>query len=310
MECGHRRRVVQVVPPSAMITWRGSMWSSRPARGSRRVASRRQRQHAGRGHHQHDAQQGVASARGGSFGRHTRAALQPGAEVEHGHGHDRHGKHQQGHGQVQALRQRQGTGVPPLVERTDDRVGLVEEHAAQDRPDQEDQRVPFAHRQAGQRRAGAPASHDEADAEQHAAGGLRAPVGVEHIKFGGRDQPPGGEILQTDQGCHDRREHDLDDGHVAEIEDARETAAAAEAGLFEEPAEEEADQSRGQQTGGRVEQIAREKGGDHDHCLLTNQAAAKPPAKTQTRKTALPLSSSAMPERACPEVQPRARRLA
>ncbi len=169
--CGHGGQYVQRCGGRGLV----------PGRGGGGVGRLRKPQHAGRGGQQHGAQQGVAAARGGGFGRHTRAALQPGAEVEHGDSQDRHCRDQQGHGQVQALRQRQGAGVPPLVERSDERVALVEEHAAQNRSDQEDQRVPFAHRQAGQRRAGAPAPHDEADAEKHAAGGLRAPVGIEHI---------------------------------------------------------------------------------------------------------------------------------
>ena len=116
---------------------------------------------------------------------------------------------------------------PDVVERVERREDVDrdgEDRRAHEDADERHDRVPPAGRRRDHGRAGAQPAHDEADAQQEATHELRPDEGLVDPQAGQVHQAEPLERVQADHRHQDGGEHDLEDGHVVQVELGRQLA--------------------------------------------------------------------------------------
>ena len=146
------------------------------------------------------------------------------------------------------------------MERLDQRVDLGEHQRARVEAGPVDQAVQPAGGGGRQRGPRAVAAHHEPDAEHQAADDLRREVGGHEVDQRQVEEADPREVGDAEHRGHDRREHDLEDGHVVQVELRRQLARAAEAGALQGEPEPEADDERPDQARLDAEQAVLKSG--------------------------------------------------
>ncbi len=125
---------------------------------------------------------------------------------------------------------------------------------------EEDERVPLPGRDADERRSRTPAAHHEPDPEDEAGDDLRREERV-HLVDGRRiEEAEHDEDAHAEERGDDRREHHLQHGEVAEVEDRRQLARGSEARSLEPEAEGHPDEPRQQERCCGIEPAVGEEG--------------------------------------------------
>ena len=198
-----------------------------------------------------------------SAGHFAPAPLQELHSPEAGHGDQGEDQGEASQAQVQGLVDEHHALAPPGVKRLDHREEFIEADAAQHCPAEEDQGVQLAGGQAHRGGAGAPATHDKADAEDQAADDL-GPINCgQKIQLVRADEPRSLKVSQTQHGRNEGAEHDLDHGHVLKIEHPGQLPGAAESGLLQGYPEENSDDQCGQKRPRGLQRAGAEKGLNH-----------------------------------------------
>ena len=164
-----------------------------------------------------------------------------------------------------------------LGDRCQDRIQLIVQHAAAHGPQQKDQGIDLSRGQPHGTRAGAPAAHDKPHTENQTAHDLSRVDGMQKIDILQGYPAKGFGIGDAEHGDNHRRKHDLQHGHVPEVEDACQTPGTAESRLFQRHAESDADEQARQKSGRRIQCSASKKGLNHPTASLqTRRPGTRP----------------------------------
>ena len=117
-----------------------------------------------------------------------------------------------------------------MINRHHGAVDLVEEHASDHGPDQEDHGIQPAGCNSHSRCAWTPSRHGKAHAKDQTADDLGSVHRGQKVDLIALDHPYRHKEVQPEHGRNHGREHDLEDGHIAEVEDAGQLPGAAEPG--------------------------------------------------------------------------------